>query len=95
MGDRHGIVRNLRRSAKLFLVKNVYSLLLILAYASGWFGVPVIASGGVTSLDDIGRLAHVGVAGCIIGRALYEGRLDLAAALAAANPTPNNAPRPS
>jgi cation-transporting P-type ATPase E len=34
------IVRNLRRSAKLFLVKNVYSLLLILAYASGLFGVP-------------------------------------------------------
>jgi cation-transporting ATPase E len=34
------IVRNLRRSAKLFLVKNVYSLLLILAYATGWFGIP-------------------------------------------------------
>ncbi len=34
------IIRNLRRSAKLFLVKNVYSLLLILAYASGIFGVP-------------------------------------------------------
>jgi cation-transporting P-type ATPase E len=34
------IVRNLRRAAKLFLVKNVYSLLLILAYASGIFGVP-------------------------------------------------------
>jgi cation-transporting P-type ATPase E len=34
------IIRNLRRSAKLFLVKNVYSLLLILAYASGLFGVP-------------------------------------------------------
>jgi cation-transporting ATPase E len=34
------IVRNLRRSAKLFLVKNVYSLVLILAYASGLFGVP-------------------------------------------------------
>jgi cation-transporting ATPase E len=34
------IVRNLRRSAKLFLVKNVYSLLLILAYASGLFGIP-------------------------------------------------------
>jgi cation-transporting ATPase E len=34
------IVRNLRRSAKLFLVKNVYSLLLILAYASGLFAVP-------------------------------------------------------
>jgi cation-transporting ATPase E len=34
------IVRNLRRSAKLFLVKNVYSLLLILAYAAGLFGAP-------------------------------------------------------
>jgi cation-transporting ATPase E len=34
------ILRNVRRSAKIFLVKNVYSLLLILAYASGLFGVP-------------------------------------------------------
>jgi cation-transporting ATPase E len=34
------IVRNLRRSAKLFLVKNVYSLILITAYASGVFGTP-------------------------------------------------------
>src|SRR5438128_1592859 len=34
------IVRNLRRAAKLFLVKNVYSLILILAYASGFLGVP-------------------------------------------------------
>lgn len=34
------IVRNLRRSAKLFLVKNVYSLVLILVYYSGWLGLP-------------------------------------------------------
>lgn len=34
------IVRNLRRSAKLFLVKNVYSFILILAYYSGWLGLP-------------------------------------------------------
>ena len=34
------ILRNLRRSAKLFLVKNVYSFILILAYYSGWFGLP-------------------------------------------------------
>jgi phosphoribosylformimino-5-aminoimidazole carboxamide ribotide isomerase len=46
--------------------------------------VPVIASGGVTSLDDVGRLAGIGVAGCIIGRALYEGRLDLPGAIARA-----------
>jgi phosphoribosylformimino-5-aminoimidazole carboxamide ribotide isomerase len=45
-------------------------------------GVPVIASGGVTTLGDIERLARAGLPGCIVGRALYEGRLDLAAALA-------------
>jgi phosphoribosylformimino-5-aminoimidazole carboxamide ribotide isomerase len=43
--------------------------------------LPVIASGGVTTADDVRRLARVGVAGCIIGRALYEGRLDLAAVI--------------
>ncbi len=37
----------------------------------------VIASGGVTTLDDIRRLAVIPVAGCIVGRALYEGRLSL------------------
>jgi phosphoribosylformimino-5-aminoimidazole carboxamide ribotide isomerase len=47
-------------------------------------GVAVIASGGVTTLDDVGRLAGAGLAGCIIGRALYEGRIDLAAAIAVA-----------
>jgi phosphoribosylformimino-5-aminoimidazole carboxamide ribotide isomerase len=41
--------------------------------------LPVIASGGVTTPEDIRRLAGLGVAGCIVGRALYEGRLDLAA----------------
>jgi phosphoribosylformimino-5-aminoimidazole carboxamide ribotide isomerase len=46
--------------------------------------VPVIASGGVTTLDDVGRLAKRGLYGCIIGRALYEGRIDLAAAVALA-----------
>lgn len=38
---------------------------------------PVIASGGVTRLEDVQRLKEIGVAGCIIGRALYEGKLDL------------------
>jgi phosphoribosylformimino-5-aminoimidazole carboxamide ribotide isomerase len=46
--------------------------------------VPVIASGGVTTVEDVARLAARGIAGCIIGRALYEGRIDLRAALAAA-----------
>jgi phosphoribosylformimino-5-aminoimidazole carboxamide ribotide isomerase len=47
-------------------------------------GVRVIASGGVSSLDDVARLSQSGLAGCVIGRALYEGRLDLAAAIAIA-----------
>jgi phosphoribosylformimino-5-aminoimidazole carboxamide ribotide isomerase len=47
-------------------------------------GVPVIASGGVSCADDVAELAAAGLAGCIIGRALYEQRLTLAGALAAA-----------
>jgi phosphoribosylformimino-5-aminoimidazole carboxamide ribotide isomerase len=43
--------------------------------------VPVIASGGVATADDITRLTKLPVAGCIIGRALYEGTLKLADAL--------------
>lgn len=48
---------------------------------------PVIASGGVSSLDDIRRLKELeseGVSGAIIGRALYEGGLTLKDCLAAA-----------
>jgi phosphoribosylformimino-5-aminoimidazole carboxamide ribotide isomerase len=46
--------------------------------------LPVIASGGVSTLDDVRRLRDAGVAGCIVGRALYEGRLRLSEALQAA-----------
>jgi len=46
-------------------------------------GIPVFASGGVGSLDDIRQLATVGgLAGVIVGRALYSGAVDLAAAVA-------------
>lgn len=44
-------------------------------------GGQVIASGGISSLDDLRRIAGVGLAGAIVGRALYEGVLDLAQAL--------------
>lgn len=49
--------------------------------------IPVIASGGVTDLDDIRRLCAVaeeGIEGVITGRALYEGTIDLAEAQALA-----------
>ena len=49
--------------------------------------VPVIASGGVTGLSDITRLAHTKAEGCIVGRALYEGSLELSEALLAAKST--------
>jgi phosphoribosylformimino-5-aminoimidazole carboxamide ribotide isomerase len=45
---------------------------------------PVIASGGIASLDDLRALKREessGIAGAIIGRALYEGRIDAEAAL--------------
>ncbi|MEX0643031.1 MAG: 1-(5-phosphoribosyl)-5-[(5-phosphoribosylamino)methylideneamino]imidazole-4-carboxamide isomerase [Pirellulales bacterium] len=46
--------------------------------------VPVIASGGVSTVKDVARLAAAGLSGCIIGRALYEGTLTLAEAIRAA-----------
>ncbi|WP_282025488.1 1-(5-phosphoribosyl)-5-[(5-phosphoribosylamino)methylideneamino]imidazole-4-carboxamide isomerase [Limimaricola cinnabarinus] len=45
--------------------------------------IPVIASGGVSSLDDLKALKSTGViAGAISGRALYDGAIDLGEALA-------------
>jgi phosphoribosylformimino-5-aminoimidazole carboxamide ribotide isomerase len=43
----------------------------------------VIASGGMSSIDDIKAVAKVGATGAIIGRALYDGRIDLGEAIAA------------
>lgn len=53
-------------------------------------GLPVIASGGVTSVEDIEELArlsreHPLLVGAIVGRALYEGTLTLTEAVAALN----------
>jgi phosphoribosylformimino-5-aminoimidazole carboxamide ribotide isomerase len=42
---------------------------------------PVLASGGITTLENVRELARLGVAGCVIGRALYEGQIDLRAAI--------------
>lgn len=49
--------------------------------------LPVIASGGVGSLDDLRALGGVGVSGVIVGRALYEGAFTVAEAIAALLPT--------
>lgn len=46
--------------------------------------VPVIASGGVHDLSDIHQCRKIGCGGVIIGKALYEGKIELTQALAAA-----------
>jgi phosphoribosylformimino-5-aminoimidazole carboxamide ribotide isomerase len=52
--------------------------------------VPVVASGGVTTRQDVARLAAIPMAGCIIGRALYEGTVTLPEALEAATHHPSH-----
>ncbi len=57
-------------------------------------GLPVIASGGVTTVEDVRRLAARAVSqpklvGAIVGRALYEGTLSMAEAIAASRTTPS------
>ena len=46
-------------------------------------GADVIASGGVASLEDLRRARDAGLAGAIVGRAIYEGRFTVGAAVAA------------
>lgn len=46
----------------------------------------IVASGGVTTLDDVKRLRDMGLYGAIIGKAYYAGTIDLAQAVAEAGP---------
>lgn len=39
--------------------------------------IDIIASGGVSTMDDLALLSEIGVAGAIVGKALYEGKIDL------------------
>ncbi|ADU50713.1 histidine biosynthesis protein [Thermaerobacter marianensis DSM 12885] len=54
-------------------------------------GFRVIAAGGVRDVDDVRKLRDAGLQGVIAGRALYEGTLDLTAALAVASGEPAGA----
>lgn len=46
--------------------------------------VDIVAAGGVTLIEDVRKLKDMGIAGAIIGRAIYEGKIDLSEAIAAA-----------
>lgn len=50
--------------------------------------LPVVASGGISNAADLARVARISAAGCIVGRALYDGGLTLAAAAAACGEAP-------
>jgi phosphoribosylformimino-5-aminoimidazole carboxamide ribotide isomerase len=45
---------------------------------------PIVASGGVSTIEDIEALARIGASAAIIGRSLYEGKLNLVDAIKAA-----------
>lgn len=69
--DRDGVLKGLNIASTLELARSV--------------GIPVIASGGLASIADVERLLEPDCAileGAISGRAIYDGRLDPAAALA-------------
>lgn len=50
--------------------------------------IPVVASGGVTTLDDLHAVMATGAEGAIVGKALYEGTIFLPDAIALARPGP-------
>ena len=51
-------------------------------------GLKVVASGGVSTIEDVRRVREAGLAGVIIGRALYDGKMSLRAAVLAAKQSP-------
>jgi phosphoribosylformimino-5-aminoimidazole carboxamide ribotide isomerase len=77
LGARHIIYTDIARDGAL-AGPNLVALRQMIEAA----GVPVIASGGVGTLDDLRRLRDAGAAGVIVGRALYNGAIDLPDAIA-------------
>ena len=51
------------------------------AELSGQFNLDIMASGGVSTLDDVKALADMNLYGAILGKALYTGAIDLAEAV--------------
>jgi phosphoribosylformimino-5-aminoimidazole carboxamide ribotide isomerase len=47
-----------------------------------WPDLKVLASGGVSGIGDLMNLAKLGIEGAIVGKAIYEGRVNLADAIA-------------
>ena len=78
-GARHFIFTDISRDGTLS-GPNLESLRDLVAVVDA----DVIASGGIATLDDLRGAASAGATGVIVGRALYDGRIDLAEAIATA-----------
>jgi phosphoribosylformimino-5-aminoimidazole carboxamide ribotide isomerase len=78
-GIQHFVFTDIRRDGTL-TGPNLPALTALVELIGGG----VIASGGVGSIDDIPAIAATGASGVIIGRAIYDGRVDLAEAIALA-----------
>jgi phosphoribosylformimino-5-aminoimidazole carboxamide ribotide isomerase len=78
---RHFIFTDIRRDGTL-TGPNLESLIELIEQVDA----DVIASGGIASLEDLQAVAAVGATGAVIGRALYDGSIDLAEAIALSSP---------
>jgi 1-(5-phosphoribosyl)-5-[(5-phosphoribosylamino)methylideneamino] imidazole-4-carboxamide isomerase/N-(5'phosphoribosyl)anthranilate isomerase len=85
------LVRLVKNGVQRFIVTDVMRdgmlegpNLTLLAEVLDYTDRPVVASGGVSSVEDLRRLASIRVEGCIVGKALYAGRFTLPEALQAA-----------
>ena len=79
-------------AVKLFMAKGIKEFLLttverdgtlngpdinMLSYASNIFGSKIIASGGISSIEDIIRVKNIGCSAVILGKSIYDGKIDV------------------
>lgn len=79
-------------AVKLFMAKGIKEFLLttverdgtlngpdinMLSYASNIFGSKIIASGGISSVEDIIRVKNIGCSAVILGKSIYDGKIDV------------------
>lgn len=80
---RHFIYTDISRDGMMQHLDYAALRTMIDALAAANPGATLIYSGGVTSVEDVIALNEYGIEGAIVGRALYDGRIDLEMALAA------------
>ena len=73
------IAKAIKQKKNLTVVTNSIEIILELSDVQGW---NIIASGGVSSMEDITALQNMGLYGAIIGKAYYAGTIDLKQAAA-------------